>query len=153
MSEETGQKHIKQYELFEEDYKYKEDENSKLCTKCNQVKPLTFFPWNDTRRDSEKGYRREHCYQCVKTHRAIRAQLRKKHGMPSEGYICPICLKNEEDTKGIGGKFLGSWVIDHCHSKKSFRGWLCHQCNRALGCFGDDIKRLKRAIKYLEDDL
>jgi len=153
MSEETGQKHIKQYELFEKDYKYKEDENSKLCTKCNQVKPLTFFPWNDTRRDSEKGYRKEICYQCINHHRAIRAELRQKHGMPSEGYICPICLKNEEDTKGIGGNHAGSWVIDHCHSKESFRGWLCHQCNRALGCFGDDIERLKRAIKYLEDDL
>ena len=86
MSEETGQKHIKQYELFEEDYKYKKDENSKLCTKCNQVKPLTFFPW----KSGNQNYRREHCYQCVKTHRAIREELRKKHGMPSEGHICPI---------------------------------------------------------------
>lgn len=42
-------------------------------------------------------------------------------------------------------------VIDHCHVGRSFRGFLCSNCNTGLGMFGDDIGRLQRAIAYLED--
>lgn len=41
-------------------------------------------------------------------------------------------------------------VIDHCHVAGRFRGFLCSNCNTAIGLFGDDIGRLKRAIAYLE---
>jgi hypothetical protein len=38
--------------------------------------------------------------------------------------------------------------LDHCHTEKTFRGWLCQKCNCALGLLGDDLKvaiaRLKR---------
>ena len=39
--------------------------------------------------------------------------------------------------------------LDHDHTTKTFRGWLCGKCNRALGLFGDSIHGLQRAIDYL----
>ena len=65
-------------------------------------------------------------------------------------YKCPICLGTSDKVNGLGGKKSGAWVIDHCHETESFRGWLCHTCNRCLGGFKDDEDILKRAIKYLE---
>ena len=70
--------------------------------------------------------------------------------MPSDNYTCPLCLGNSKEVAKRGGNHAGSWVIDHSHSSGDFRGWLCHLCNRALGCFKDDTDILKRAIKYLE---
>ena len=44
----------------------------------------------------------------------------------------------------------GPWVLDHDHDAGTFRGWLCHKCNRSLGGFDDNLQSLKRAIDYLE---
>lgn len=47
----------------------------------------------------------------------------------------------------------GRWkelAIDHCHATGNFRGMLCSSCNRSLGHMGDDIDRLKSALRYLE---
>ena len=40
-------------------------------------------------------------------------------------------------------------VIDHDHNTNIVRGRLCSVCNSAIGYFKDDIKLLRRAIKYL----
>ena len=69
--------------------------------------------------------------------------------MPQEGYHCPICKGSEEDVKGRGNTKNGSWVLDHDHEQETFRGWLCHKCNRALGGFDDDTDKLTAAIEYL----
>jgi recombination endonuclease VII len=43
--------------------------------------------------------------------------------------------------------------LDHCHTKKMFRGWLCGHCNIGLGMFKDNADVLRRAITYLENKL
>ena len=68
--------------------------------------------------------------------------------MPAEGYVCPICLKCETELVGNGGN-AGVWVVDHDHSTDTFRGHICHNCNRGLGVFEDSTERLQRAIDYL----
>jgi ribosomal protein L37AE/L43A len=69
--------------------------------------------------------------------------------MPDKDHVCPICLEGEESVAGKGNMKNGAWVIDHCHDTDTFRGWLCHKCNRSLGGFDDSVEVLKRAIQYL----
>lgn len=66
----------------------------------------------------------------------IDAQLLK------QGNVCAIC------------KQRGKFHIDHDHNRPkgpdAFRGMLCGNCNRALGCMHDDPGRLRAAAEYLE---
>lgn len=61
---------------------------------------------------------------------------------------CAIC--NSE------GFFIGKnnhtekLVVDHDHDTGAVRGILCHNCNRALGLFKDNVSFLQTAIKYLD---
>jgi len=123
-------------------------EDGKFCNKCNQLLPLTAFSAH-----SGANYLRPECKSCNQELTRVRTELRQKHGMPSKGYCCPICSGDEEGVKGKGNTRNGSWVLDHCHDTDSFRGWLCHKCNRALGGFNDDVSLLQNAIKYLQGKL
>lgn len=42
-------------------------------------------------------------------------------------------------------------VIDHCHATGKVRKLLCHNCNRALGLFKDDVEVLRKAASYIEE--
>jgi len=44
----------------------------------------------------------------------------------------------------------GRIVFDHCHKRNHFRGWLCDDCNVALGRVQDNPARLLKLIAYLE---
>lgn len=68
------------------------------------------------------------------------SKLMKKYKMkrPPIGTPCQNCRKRDEML-----------VFDHCHKTDAFRGWLCYQCNSAIGNLGDDLKGLQRAAKYL----
>lgn len=56
----------------------------------------------------------------------------------SQGGLCKICDRELP------------LVVDHCHSTHVIRGLLCNMCNVGLGCFQDDVDRMKRAIEYLD---
>lgn len=117
--------------------------DTKACNKCKVVKPRTEF--------SPSGggkYLRPECKECARRLSAERVALRKQYGLPPDDYICPICLRKEDELFGIGGN-AGVWVVDHDHETNTFRGHLCHNCNRSIGNFNDDIERLQRAIDYL----
>ena len=119
----------------------------KLCSKCNQYLPLSDYCLH-----SGGSYLRTECRKCNAELFKVRKSLRLTHGMPKEGYICPICKQNAEGVKGQGNTRNGPWVLDHCHKTSNFRGWLCHKCNRALGGFNDDKETLKLAIEYLSSN-
>lgn len=44
----------------------------------------------------------------------------------------------------------GKIVFDHCHAKGHPRGWLCQQCNSALGMVNDSRIILRKLIAYLD---
>jgi len=138
---------MEQIELLLEDDHYDLGGDSKECSKCKEILPLERFS-----RTSGGNYLRPECKKCNNELSKVREALKKQYGMPSEGYVCPICEGDEEAVKGRGNTKNGSWVLDHCHETEAFRGWLCHKCNRSLGGFDDDTSMLGRAIKYLEDN-
>jgi len=136
-----------QLTLLLEDDHYDLGGDSKECSKCKQTLPIERFS-----RHSGGNYLRPECKKCNNELSKVRESLKLKYGMPSEGYVCPICEGDEEAVKGRGNTKNGSWVLDHCHETEAFRGWLCHKCNRSLGGFDDDTAMLGRAIKYLEEN-
>jgi len=62
--------------------------------------------------------------------------------LESQNGVCAICGEPCKTGRRL--------AIDHSHKNKNRRGLLCHNCNRGLGMFDDDIVRLRRAIQYLE---
>lgn len=118
----------------------------KKCNKCLRLLSLDCFSPSGGGR-----YLRPECKECNNKLCKERTILRKKYGQPPEDYVCPICLKNREELDGTGGKANTPWTIDHNHSTElNFRGFLCHNCNRAIGNFNEDQERLFRAIEYLD---
>lgn len=43
-------------------------------------------------------------------------------------------------------------VFDHDHKTGKFRGWICYQCNNALGSVNDDIRILSMMIEYIKNN-
>lgn len=41
-------------------------------------------------------------------------------------------------------------VFDHCHAHGHFRGWLCINCNSALGLVSDNAQTLRALAAYLD---
>ena len=140
-----------QIELFIEDIElyaaHPACEDTKVCSKCNHTLPVTDFS-----PVGKGGYVRHECRACSNELTRVRKGLKELHGQPPEGYECPVCLCDEERA-ATGGPSNSAWVLDHDHETDDFRGWLCHRCNRALGCFHDDVPRMQRAIKYLRGKL
>ena len=108
----------------------------KVCIKCGIEKDLDSFR-SFRANQNIKPYRRNECRSCEK----IDSDARRK------------CHK-EASPKPISCELCGSFkklVMDHDHKNVKFRGWICQQCNKGLGCFGDNIENLSRAIEYLHE--
>lgn len=120
---------------------------TKRCSKCLQDLPLHKFSMA-----SGGNYTRSECKDCEKELNKIRSKIRKTVAAPADDYSCPICERTIDQIKGKGGKQSGAWCCDHDHKHNTFRGWLCHDCNRSLGIMDDNVERLQRAIKYLESN-
>ena len=110
----------------------------RVCKKCGGEKPLLDFPINNT---LASGILRKHtCNSCRNHQSKVRQRLHKENIRPDKG-VCPICKKTTTKL-----------VLDHNHETDKFRGWLCNDCNNALGKFGDDVRMLQNAIEYLSEE-
>lgn len=69
------------------------------------------------------------------------------HLYEKQNGLCAIC--KTEGFKMVETAKL-KIVLDHCHDTGKVRGFLCHNCNRALGLLKDSVENLKSAISYLE---
>jgi hypothetical protein len=142
-------------------------QSTKVCTKCEQVKPLSEFPTYTTP-PYRAGKPREGCKPCMRAYarqlyqdaqgraRETARHLRRFYGLDANRYDalvpqdgrCPIC--QEASPAGL--------QVDHDHQccpgerscGKCVRGLLCGPCNRALAQMRDDPQRLRRAAAYLE---
>jgi hypothetical protein len=81
-------------------------------------------------------------------------QVAAKHGLRGSEYVAILEAQGGRCALCGGGK--KGWSrgrhlqLDHCHRTGRIRGFLCGDCNTALGRFGDDPERLRAAIAYLE---
>ena len=136
-----------QLKLFDFDEEEQVYNDGLECNKCGITQPHANFT-SIIYASGVIEYKRI-CKSCIKGHSAVIKTLKNQNAYPDKDYCCPICNKNEESSAGAGNSKNGAWVVDHDHHTEKFRGWLCHRCNRALGCFEDDIERIERAITYL----
>jgi hypothetical protein len=134
LSEQANSKATKNYE----DLRNNPHKHAKACKVCGEVKLLTCFPFATRRIDRRETI----CKDC-----ASEQQKRAKHWYPilteEHGAKCSICGVKEEDN----GKRL---AVDHCHKTGKVRGLLCDNHNHGIGKFNDDVRLMKKAIKYLE---
>lgn len=117
----------------------------KRCNKCGVKKPVTDFT-----KSNGANYPRSYCKKCENELKKSRERIRKEQELPKADHKCPICLRTGDQVSGIGGKKLGPWCCDHNHKTNKFRGWLCHDCNRALGGFKENIESMIRAMEWLK---
>lgn len=90
---------------------------------------------------------------CTRECRSLAARVRR-HGLTPQQYR--ELLASQDGQCALCGGGRRGWArgadlhIDHCHNTGRVRGLLCGDCNTALGRFGDDPVRLRRAAEYLE---
>lgn len=120
---------------------------TKTCSKCKQLLPLSYFNGNTSGADpfDRDGYRlrRPECRTCTKeagAGKAAATAAAKRLGMSAKapaGTPCELCAATDRI------------VFDHDHVTNTFRGWLCDPCNRSMGVLGDSVEGLMRALNYL----
>jgi len=106
---------------------------TKQCTKCLQTKPVDQFGKHRQKPDGLYP----HCKACVKTSTTTINTLRKENPIGNQTE-CMCC----GETKPL--------VLDHCYETNTFRGYICSDCNTAIGKLGDNYEGVKQALIYLE---
>lgn len=138
---------------------------AKTCITCKQEKRLgEFYSYPYTTSQGKRSTRWEsQCNGCrlekrkqqyrklranpLKSAEATRAHVdrcRQYAGLPeptrTEPVICECCGKAP-----IGQRLC----LDHDHASGRFRGWLCRDCNMAIGKLGDTLDGVERARDYM----
>jgi len=97
---------------------------SKVCNTCGGTFPLTEFHKAPSMRDG----RRNVCKSCYHLDLSVKYALRKGFSALKPA-ACECC-----------GKVSDKLNIDHDHTSKMFRGFLCHPCNVKIGRMGDTLQ-------------
>lgn len=107
------------------------------CIRCGEDKPaLEFY--------ASAAY----CKPCMAVV-TWEGKLKREYGLTVHTYgqllatqenRCAICRADLTETTAH---------VDHCHENGQVRGILCQRCNVAIGQFGDDPARIRKAIAYI----
>ena len=89
---------------------------------------------------SKKGkqYYLNRCKTCITDSETLLRRLKKEHPAPPAGSPCACCGR------------IDKLFLDHDHSTKEYRSYLCRNCNSGIGLLGDSEAGLKQALAYLE---
>jgi hypothetical protein len=116
----------------------------RVCSKCYKELPLTeeYYTKNCSSNTGGDKYFRPECKECNKHHTKGRTEAYRLAGKPSYppiGTPCDLCARTDKEL-----------LFDHDHETLKHRGWLCQNCNQALGRLGDNEEGLQRALNYLK---
>ena len=78
------------------------------------------------------------CKFCKQSQTRQRLNLMVLHPRPPPDTPCDCCGR------------IAPLHMDHCHSSREFRGYLCRQCNHGIGHLGDDLEGVQKAMVYLQ---
>jgi hypothetical protein len=130
-----------------------QEPETKVCTLCNQEKPIKRFPFQ-----YKKNYRYNQCSTCRSERRTPEGKYKKgrrakwkelgiditfeqyEELLKKQNNKCLIC---GEESKGR------KLAVDHCHETGEVRGLLCGNCNQGLGLFKDDPELMQKAAEYV----
>lgn len=130
IEEEREQKRQKKREYAA---RYKAEGRRQEVVAKHRAKPETV----ENRRVQQLEWRRVFKERTNEASRAYKERvLEKKAGRPKSS-ACECCGRE------------GKLEYDHDHTTDAFRGWLCHNCNCALGMVNDDISLLQMLIEYV----
>ena len=126
----------------------------KTCSRCRVAKP-----WDDfNRRSRSKDNKRSECKTCTRASRKVYYQENKercKRNSLVQHYQSSYGLSLEEvEDKLDGGTCeicgrICKLVVDHSHATGKVRGFICRQCNCAIGLVYEDTRTLTKIINYL----
>lgn len=105
----------------------------KVCVSCKTNLHKSNFPKHIAHKDGLDS----RCRTCVKKQSKVRQKLYKT--APPKPELCECCGKKPE-----------KWTLDHDHKTDKFRGWICENCNHAIGKLGDCLDGLMLAVNYLK---
>ena len=118
--------------------KYQPGTTEKPCTHCGIVKTLdAYMPF-------ARGALGRHsvCNECRRLiSKAYTRKDRESKASRPRPDVCDCCGQQPQ-------RRALHW--DHDHLTSTFRGWLCHHCNIALGSVDDSVEKLERLIAYLK---
>ncbi len=126
----------------------------KVCPRCKEEKPHSAYYSNKSRADGVQAY----CILCCRAKAKVsgpkyyqkhREQIRASQLMSRRGVDmkdvpdeCQVCGRANGRGKGV--------VVDHCHDTGQVRGFLCGNCNVAIGMTDNDSNLLRKLADYLE---
>lgn len=127
------------------------------CTKCGEVKPSSDFYKDNTRR-SGSSRQMTCCKVCNGKAASSKRQAAKKlfgrgfhrqlkESRPPEGTPCQICRRPM-----VYRRSASLMCFDHDPVTHEFRGWICQNCNTAIGKLGDNLAGLMAAVLYLSNE-
>ncbi len=127
---------------------------AKLCKQCSEEKNDSEFA--EDRRN--KSGLQTNCRSCNNENKKssydsyTRWELGlRKYNISTIEYA--ELLASQNDSCALCGKHSSNHrrrlSVDHDHKTGRVRGLLCDKCNKGIGCLGDSLEGLERAIKYL----
>lgn len=109
---------------------------TKICRRCGQRKNKQNWFWKD------KNNRDRYSNLCKACYRIAKNKVRNLHKMAGPPPSTCECCGKKPSIKPL--------CLDHDHTTNEVRGWLCDQCNTAIGHLGDTIPDVEKALTYLK---
>jgi hypothetical protein len=106
--------------------------------KANRAKVSAYQKkWRAENPERERAARKRQEQRRLMSGRGSRGLPKPDRDRPQS---CECCGRRQNDK---------NLALDHNHDTGAFRGWLCSSCNIGIGCLGDTIDGVERALAYL----